>query len=213
MKKINYILFDAANTLIHKPLLWERFQNELKNFNHDIPLELLKKNHKLLSECLRFPDRTSRDFYQQFNSELLYSLGIIPEEELLDKIFQACTYLPWSKFEDTEILPSLQQSLGIVSNFNNSLKKTVEDMLGPVFKNIVVSENFGVAKPESKFYELALKEIDIDPSNILYIGDSIKLDIEPALKLGINAVLIDRDNTYPYFTNRISSLKQLPQFL
>lgn len=213
MSHIKYILFDAANTIIHKPLLWEGFQEVFKNNNLNISMETLKRNHKLLSESVHFPDRTSKDFYKKFNIKLLESFGFVPNDELLDEIFTSCTYLPWEKFPDTEILKSLKCKMGVLSNFNSSLKSKMEEIFGNLFNDIIVSEEEGIRKPELKFFELALKKINIDPNNILYIGDSIRLDIEPAEKLGINALLIDRDGIYPEYKKKINSLLELERFL
>jgi putative hydrolase of the HAD superfamily len=213
MSEIKYILFDAANTIIHKPLLWQKLDKVLKDFGHEVQPNLLKHNHKLLSESINFPDRTSSNFYRTFNSELLYSLGIIPDDAILKNIFQECTYLPWEKFSDSSALEKLKLPIGIVSNFNNSLVATIEKEFGTIFSRIIISESYGKRKPDQEFYKIAVNELDLNPENILYIGDSIKLDIEPASKLGINAVLIDRDNVYPLFNKRIVSLEQLDQFL
>ena len=213
MSEIRYVLFDAANTLIHKPLLWERFQLALKKFNYNITDISLRQQHKLVSERIKFPDQTSKEFYRHFNAELLISLGISPDKELLDEIFALCTYLPWEKFDDTKILGSLNLPLGVLSNFNNTLNNTLDKEFGSIFKHVLISENYGVAKPNIKFYEIAVKEIGIDPKNILYIGDSIQLDIEPAEKISIKSVLIDRDNVYPNYKNRISSLDELKEYL
>jgi FMN phosphatase YigB (HAD superfamily) len=213
MRHIKYILFDAANTLIHKPLLWKNLQVVLSKSGYEVPDDLIRRNHKLLSEHVKFPDRTSRDFYSGFNSDLLYSLGISPSPELLDEIFTACTYLPWEKFSDTEIIDSLQLPVGILSNFNNTLKDTISEKFGEVFKHIFISENYGVAKPDLKFYEIAIRETGFAPHEILYIGDSIKLDMEPAIRSSLNSLLIDRDNVYPVYKNRITSLDQLTLYL
>jgi len=213
MSDIKYILFDAANTLIHKPALWINLQSTLKKFGHDVPADLLKRNHKLISECIRFPDKTSKAFYQEFNSELLYSIGIMPTEELLDAVFKACTYLPWEKFSDTKVIDSLKLPVGILSNFNSSLKDTIYKEFGDVFKHIFISENYGIGKPDVKFYEIAIKEIGFAPNEILYVGDSIKLDMQPALKAGLNPILIDRDSVYPFYKNRVSSLDALILYL
>lgn len=211
---ITYVLFDAVNTLIHKPMLWERMQGVLVAAGHHIPSDLLRRNHKLMSECLHFPDRTSQDFYQKFNAELLYSLGIIPTETLLTDIFRACTYLPWVTFADTSALTTLHRPSGIVSNFNKTLPQLVGDLFGPeVFRDIVVSELKGVAKPQLVFYEAALAAAGVPAAEILYVGDSIKLDMEPALALGMQAVLIDRDGVFPYYPRRIDSFAQLPSLL
>ncbi len=213
MNDVKYILFDAANTLIHKPMLWKGFMEVFDKHGLNVPERLLKRNHKLLSESFHFPDRTSEDFYLKFNAALLESLNLEPGEKLLADIFQACTYLAWEKFPDTEVLPSLACKMGVISNFNSSLKSKLETLFGDLFTDIIVSEDCGIGKPSILFYETAIKKIGIDPKNILYIGDSIKLDIEPAEKTGINALLIDRDNIYPDFNKKINSLKELDRFL
>jgi len=213
MSPTRYILFDAANTLIHKPLLWERFHGQLKKYGFDVPLELLKKNHKLLSESIAFPDRTSDDFYRKFNSEVLFSLGIIPTTQMLQDIFESCSYLKWEQFDDTDVLKSLTLPLGVLSNFNSGLEDQVGKIFGGIFSNIIGSENHGVAKPDPRFYELALSKTGFKAEEILYVGDSVKLDMEPAQKLGFRAILIDRDNNFPYFKGRMDSLKQIPEFI
>jgi len=213
MSDIKYILFDAANTLIHKPALWKNLQSSLKKFNHNVPDEQLKRNHKLLSECIRFPDKTSKLFYQEFNAELLYSIGIVPTQELLDDIFKVCTYLAWEKFSDTKIIDSLKLPVGILSNFSSSLKETTNKEFGDIFKHIFISENYGIGKPDVKFYEIAINEIEFAPNEILYVGDSIKLDMQPALEVGLNPLLIDREDVYPFYRNRISSLDALTLYL
>ncbi len=211
--EIKYILFDAANTLIHKPLLWERFQGVLNKSGYLIPDDHLKKNHKLLSEAIHFPDRTSGAFYRNFNAEVLYSLGIIPSMKILDEIFEACTYLDWVKFEDTKVISSLPVPIGILSNFNSGLEKKINDIFGPMFSHIVGSEAQGFGKPDQRFYQLALDRIGLSAKHILYIGDSIKLDMEPAQNLGFRTLLIDRDKIFPFFNRRIESLKQIPEII
>ena len=211
---IQYVLFDAANTLIHKPLLWERMLSVLSAAGHSIPLPLLRRHHKLLSECLPFPDRTSPVFYRTFNAELLYSLGIIPTNDLLERLFWACSYLPWAPFPDTSALTALPVPLGVVSNFNRTLPDLVSSLFGPhLFRDISVSETAGVAKPQRAFYEAALVLAGLPAAEVLYIGDSIKLDMEPAQALGMHTVLIDRDQHFPYFSRRLDSLYQLADFL
>ncbi len=213
MSKIKYILFDAANTLIHKPKVWENMHLSLRKFGFNVPDELLKRNHKLLSECLRFPDRTSKEFYKGFNAELLYSLGISPSPDLLNEIFSSCTYLPWEKFSDTDIVNSIKLPMGILSNFNSSLKEIITKEFGETFTHIFVSENYGVAKPNPLFYEKALHEIGLSPDEILYIGDSIKLDMEPSIITNFKSLLIDREKVYPVYENRITSLEQITLYL
>ena len=210
---IQYIFFDVAGTLLGKPTLYSIIQNTLRDFGHEVGLDEIKNKHKLLSEVIHFPDRTDMAFYEKFNSELLYLLGIVPEEALINSIFKKCTYLPWQAFDDTQILQKLNLPIGVISNFNTSLKDKLEHFFGPVFQDVFVSEELGVAKPNIEFYRKALEKIPFASHEVLYVGDSIKLDLEPASKLGFKVLIIDRDNFYPNSKNRISSLTEITQFL
>ena len=210
MNEIKYLLFDAANTLIHKPSLWGMINAALAKNNITVNSETLQKNHKLISELMVFPDRTSAEFYKKFNSELLYSLGIIPNEKILADIFDSCTYLDWEPFEDSAALSGISLPKGIVSNFNSTLSEKINKIFSGTFSHIITSEEIGCAKPADEFYAKAIAIINEKPENILYVGDSIKLDMEPALKSGMKTYLIDRINCFPGYPDRIASLYQLP---
>lgn len=206
---IKYIFFDVAGTLLGKPSLYDIIQKTLQDFGYKVSLDDIKAKHKLLSEVIHFPDRTDAVFYNKFNSELLYLLGIVPQETLVNSIFKNCTYLPWEAFDDTKILSELNLPLGVISNFNTTLKDKLHSFFGPVFKDVFVSEELGVAKPSVAFYQKALDRIPFEANEVLYIGDSIKLDLEPAEKLGLNVLIIDRDHFYPNLKNKISNLAEI----
>lgn len=209
MSNTRFLLFDAANTLIHKPALWERMDDALKLHGITVDIPTLQKHHKLVSELLFFPDRTNAEFYKTFNSELLYSMGIIPTQQLTDAIFKACTYLDWAPFPDTAALSEISLPKGILSNFNNTLSGKISEMFPGVFSTVITSEELECAKPSVEFYSKAIKSIGVPPENIIYVGDSIKLDMEPAVKKGMTAYLIDRMDCFPNYPNRINSLTQL----
>jgi putative hydrolase of the HAD superfamily len=210
---IKYIFFDVAGTLLGKPSLYTNIQSSISEFGYDISIEEIKNKHKLLSEVIHFPDRTDEQFYKKFNSELLYLLGIVPNEDILTLIFKNCTYLPWQKFDDTKILNDINIPMGIISNFNSTLKDKITFFFGSIFQDILVSEEIGVAKPNILFYKEALNRISLSPQDVLYIGDSIKLDLEPSQSLGMNTLIIDRDNFYPSQKHKISNLAEIINFL
>ncbi|MDI1235283.1 MAG: HAD family hydrolase [bacterium] len=203
------LLFDAANTLIHKPDLFNKVANVLNKNKLQFDFENLKKNHKFISEIVHFPDKTSKDFYRLFNTEWLYSIGIIPNNKLLDEIFEVCSYLPWEPFPDTVNLHKLKIKKAIISNFHGELNKIIDKYFPALFDVIIVSEIEKIRKPNLEFYKRAMEKLECNPEEIIYIGDSIKLDIEPALKLGMKAWLIDRDNIYPNFYRNIKSFDEI----
>lgn len=210
---IKAILLDAANTIIHKPELWNRLDAVLTDHNFSISMSDLKRNHKIISETTDFPDKTDASFYRQFNTSLLYSLGILPTQQLLDDIFKACDNLPWMAFDDTKALGDIKHPVSILSNFHGSLGKLISELFRIDFSHFIISENENVRKPDVAFYQLAIKKIGLNPEQILYVGDSIRLDMEPALSLKMNAILIDRENYYPAFKNRIRSFADLAEVI
>ena len=210
---MKYLLVDVSGTILHKPTLFDKIHNVLSDFGYKIEKEKLQYNHKILSETIKFPDRTDADFYTYFNGELLYSLGIIPTTELVSTIFKACSYLPWEKYEDTSILKEISVPIGILSNFNTTLEAKLNQFFGPIFEDVFVSEIIGKSKPSLDFYKYALDKIDIEPKEILYIGDSFKLDFEPANSLGISTFIIDREGFYKNNSNVIRSLSQINEQL
>jgi putative hydrolase of the HAD superfamily len=207
------LLFDAANTLIHKPLLFIKAKEVLETYGIKSTIEGLREKHKIVSELILFPDRTNTEFYYEFNKAWLYSLGIIPEKDLLNKLFEVCSYLPWEKFEDTNVLMELNIKKAILSNFNSSLEDIVSTHFPGIFSQLVVSEVENIRKPDIKFYKRAIEILEVKPQDIIYIGDSIKLDIEPALTVGMRAFLIDRNNDYPFSSYTINSLTQLREII
>lgn len=207
------IIFDAANTLIHKPTLYVKYIEILWKHNMKVELSDLMKNHTLLLNAIEFPDTTSKEFYRNFNKEVLYSLGILPTDSILDDLFLNCSYLEWEVFKDTEMLEEIPYEMGIASNFNKSLNQLLDKHFPDKFKYKLISEELNYRKPDIRFYEQLLEDWKLNPKEILYVGDSIKLDIEPAIKLGINSYLIDRENYFPFIKNRLSSLSDLPDLI
>jgi FMN phosphatase YigB (HAD superfamily) len=206
---MKYLLLDVSGTILYKPVLFERIIEVLNNFGWTIEKNKLQYNHKLLSETIKFPDRTDEFFYAYFNSELLFSLGIVPNDQLLKALFEACSYLPWEKFEDTIALNEIEVPIGILSNFNTTLEEKLIHFFGPIFKDVFVSETIGMSKPSIEFYQYALNKIGIKPNEIVYVGDSFKLDYTPAIGLGITTFIIDRDGFFPKNDTIIQSLFEL----
>ena len=213
MSKYEYILFDVAGTLLYKPSFFNKILGILNDNGYEISKEDFIFKHKLLSETIKFPDRTNKEFYSSFNAELLYSLGILPDNNLLDQIFVNCSYLPWEKFDDTEVLEKIEQPIGVISNFNNTLRNKLDKFFNTNFSDIIVSEEIEISKPDIEFYKKALDIIDVDHNKILYIGDSVKLDLHPAFKCGITTLVIDRDNFYTGLENRISNLNHILEYI
>lgn len=213
--KYDAIIVDAVNTIIHKPSLSNKILNVLRSHDIDLPTDFVMSRHKLVSELIQFPDRTSRDFYSDFNSRFLESLGILATSELVEEIFQACSYLPWAVFDDVQALQKIGLPIAVLSNFSTALKGQLAETVPLEFMKIVSSESIGHAKPTTEFYRKGMEEIGFAPERCLYIGDSIRLDVIPGSKIGLNCILVDRLATYPAnpTVQSISSFEQLQKIV
>lgn len=208
------IFFDVANTLLHKPGLYPAIHRVLLNHGVTVPYAQLMTSHRFLSEVILFPDRTSSNFYQDFNSHLVRSFGVVPTNELLDELFSACSYLPWAPFTDTNYLASIKLRIGVLSNWDTSLREKLPLIPHTRFDWILGSAEEGVRKPDPDFFRKIFHATGLEAENIAYVGDSMRLDIGPALNLGMNAILIDRDDLYPNSTvPRIKSLNEIADLL
>lgn len=211
---IKAIFLDAANTLVHKPDLYPSMLRVLHSHGVHVEAEHLARQHRFLSEAKVFPDRTSREFYREFNSELLRSIGVLPESGLLDELFAACSYLGWRAFDDVASLSNLSVPLGVLSNWNTQLPETLSLIPELHFQWVLGSEQLGLRKPDPAFFERVLEATGWASRDIVYIGDSMRLDVEPALKLGFKAALIDRDNLYPHANvARLATLAEITTLL
>jgi len=71
-------------------------------------------------------------------------------------------------------------------------KFNLEEMVDGAF----VSQDFGVGKPNSYYFNSILKIIKQEPEEVVMIGDSISTDIEGAQMSGVNAIHICRTNSH-----------------
>jgi HAD superfamily hydrolase (TIGR01493 family) len=211
---IKAVFFDVANTLLEKPELFPNMTAALVRNGHAVAEENMRLVHKFVSEVFVFPDKTSREFYKEFNTHLLYALGIAPSEALLNDLFEACTYLPWQPFDDTAALQSINMPLGILSNWDHTLKEKLAHHFNVDFNWVLCSQDEGIKKPNPLFFQRMMDQSGLQTEEILFVGDSMKLDIHPAMELGVKAILIDRHNHFPNANvARIQNLEEVNQWL
>lgn len=83
---------------------------------------------------------------------------------------------------------------GLISNgdTSNQMWKLGRENLTRYFDPIVISGEVGVSKPEPRIFEIAMERAGATRGTTWYIGDSLVHDIEPAVKLGLNAIHLNR---------------------
>jgi putative hydrolase of the HAD superfamily len=161
-----------------------------------------------------------REWYRMFNRALLRSLGVDIDDAMAVQIFQDIQKMPFLLYPDVlSTLQTLQQhqgiKLGVLSNWAFTLPQVLQHLgIDTFFTHILTSHALGVAKPDPRFFHLALGHIGT--VDALYIGDTPAKDIFPAREAGIFPVLIDRTLQYRSCAipcPSIETLAQLPAVL
>lgn len=143
---------------------------------------------KISKETLR-SERFSSTFIQ---------LGIHPDHipQQFEDDYVRITPTKTNLFEGSEkVLSYLQKkySLHIISNgFKEStLTKMEVSALNPYFKNVIISEDVGVNKPDKAIFEHALQKAEALKEESIMIGDSLEADITGAQNFGMKAIFFN----------------------
>lgn len=94
--------------------------------------------------------------------------------------------------------------LGIVSDFDYRLTEVLESLgITALFETIVLAGAHGVAKPDPRLFAAALEALGLSASEVAYVGDDPRRDLEGARAAGLSAIDV----------RSLSSLAELPDRL
>ena len=120
-------------------------------------------------------------------------------------------------FDDVlPILKTLQEkyALGILSNGNSYPARCG---LEGMFQFVVFSQDYGVEKPNSRLFQIALEKAGCSRHQLLHVGDSLQDNVTGAINAGIRCVWLNRKQVKSDLNLKIdpeiSSLLELPEIL
>ena len=114
---------------------------------------------------------------------------------------------------------SVKYKVGVVSNgFPDVQYRKLETMgLRDLFSCVVLSEEFGIRKPDSKIFHRAVSLLHLLPTECLYVGDSFAHDIIGAKNVGMQVCWLNPYSVKPNETIKadfiIDKLAELPGLL
>jgi putative hydrolase of the HAD superfamily len=83
--------------------------------------------------------------------------------------------------------------VGVVSNTHDPMMVPTllaEMRLAELMSLVVLSTDHGLRKPHPSIYERCLEELDAEPNEVLFVGDSLEADYAGPLRAGMRSVLI-----------------------
>lgn len=118
-------------------------------------------------------------------------------------------------------LKGMGLKLGILSNTfvsARSLDRQLEQLgMLEFFPYRLYSYQFGYRKPDRRIFEAAIAKTGELAENVLFVGDRIYIDIKPALKAGMRAVLksayTNKGTEVPTGVWRIDKISELPMII
>ncbi len=224
---IRAISFDGDGTL------WD-FEEVMRHSLHQVLTELEQIDpeaaHLLdIDKMIEVRQRVAEEFkgrtanledirFQAFR-ETLKDIGR-PDDTLvshLNKVYLQHRFEDIELFED--VLPTLnalrpKYTLGLLSNGNSYPERCGLD---GIFQFVVFSQDYGVAKPDPRLFQIALEKAQCSRKEFLHVGDSLENDVIGAMKAGIRGVWLNRKqmkhNPETMIEHRIVSLLELPKIL
>lgn len=227
-QKYQCLFFDFDNTLVDftgaaKAALWQSFSDYGYSCNDKIYQIYRQLNHRAwvafeqgqitaerlrvqrfedLFAALNYSPTTPSDFSQYFLQQL---------------VLKSTVYTGVS-----ELLQQLRPhyTLGIITNGLKEVQRPrlARLQLTELFDVVVVSDEIGVAKPDTAFFDYAYQQLPtaIPKNEILVIGDNQQSDILGANNYGLDSCWISHDRTLasaPAPTYTIPTVHHLPKLL
>lgn len=134
----------------------------------------------------------------------LASMGVVDEEraQILSKSYMEERNKALRLFADAEpVLRDLGERyrMGLITNGPADIQRQEIETLGveKYFSCILIEGELGEGKPNPSVFELAARNVDCSPDEILFVGNSYAHDVSPALACGWRAVWVRRESDAP----------------
>jgi len=161
-----------------------------------------------------------------------YTRHIVEQMGGAGPLLDACAreiYAEWAACQHFELYDEVPEVLrdlaagglriGLISNSHRCLSSFQShfELQGLIAATVSSSEH-GFMKPHPSIFSAALRLVKVDPAEAVMVGDSIRQDVEGALRAGMRAVLLHRGDRPPERASEldvpiIQSLRELPPLL
>jgi 2-haloacid dehalogenase len=140
------------------------------------------------------PFQTFRDIWTERSRQLLARWGV---DGPLDLGYRAYRDAHSSAVLYSDVAPALAALRGryrvaLLSDADNDFLKASMKRNGLSFETVVTSEDQRANKPHISMFREVCSRLDVEPSDAVYVGDSVWSDIEGARHAGLRAVWVNR---------------------
>ena len=225
---IKGIIFDYGGTLdsrgVHwSEVLWQGYQQA------NVPVDketfrtaYVEGERALARERIILPQD---DFHELLRKKVALEISYLPltvdetcHKEWVTRIADYCDDAARACIDEARpMLEELQQRfpMMLVSNFYGNIDEVLRSYgIRHLFKGIIESAVVGVRKPNPTLFKLGIDALELDPQEVLVVGDSLRKDIQPAEQLGCQVLWLkgkgwteDEDKqTHPHTITRVTQV-------
>jgi len=215
------VLFDLGGTIVKTASVPETFRRILNLYGVESSLKEIERAHQIAEREISLEDYKLpyTEFWAKWNRLILQKLRVRKDIEELSRVIVEA----WWDNADVELYPDVEKTIwklkemkvkiGVVTNgFRRDADEVLKRVgLFSVFDVIVGVDSVGKPKPYREIFLYATRKIGVLPSRTLFVGDSLEIDYFGALRSGLKALLIDRDNKV--MKRNIKKIKRLDEVI
>src|SRR6202030_1233983 len=212
MGMIKAIFFDAAGTLFHLPL-GVGYHYALVGEEIGLKLEAAQLDRAFAKAWNSMPKRAPIDGPRKNDDEdwwrtlvdlvldqLAPSLSELDRDNFFEIAYEHFAEAGvWELYPEVlDVLEKLQPQfqLAVVSHFDGRLRMILEQLgVSKFFKHVFLSSELGADKPDPEIFRRALNLIQLQPNEVLHVGDDPERDWQAASAAGLSVFQLDRKKT------------------
>lgn len=197
MAQIKAVLFDMHGTLVHveNDVTEEEISDYLFNRGYEVSSQQLRAAWAFVA-FIDYPKHGYKS-WNSFFSRIFWRLKVKVDSETLQAVVKLLENRPYKLYPDAvEAVPKAKQSGFKTSTVTTiayfQFKKAIEP-IKKYFDFIMTGYEAGCDKTNPKMYRKVLEILNVSPKEAVMIGDDVPTDVILPKKLGINAILLNRE--------------------
>jgi HAD superfamily hydrolase (TIGR01549 family) len=197
LANIKAVLFDLHGTLayVEKPVSSEEISNHLFSRGYEVSPQQLNAAWAFVA-FVDYPKKGYKNMLSFF-SRIFWRLETEVDEETLDEIVKFLESKPYQLYPDAAEAVVKAKKNGLKTAVVTTIAHfTFEKAVKPIkahFDFIMTGYEAGCDKTNPKMYRRVLKILKVKPEEAVMIGDKVEVDVLLPKRLGIKAILLDRE--------------------
>lgn len=199
MVKIKAVLFDMHGTLVHveNDVTEEEISDYLFNKGYEVSPQQLRAAWAFVA-FIDYPKHGYKSWHSFF-SRIFWRLKVKVDIETLQAIVKLLESRPYKLYSDAaEAVTKAKQSGFKTATVTTIAYFQFEKAIEPIkkcFDFIITGYEAGCDKTNPRMYRKVLKILKVKPEEAIMIGDNPPIDVILPKRLGIKAILLNRERS------------------